>query len=153
LKNLFHRTAKGLVFVVALALAGVAAEAKGLSIASLDAWLKAYGAAWVERDASAAGPLFTPDANYHEMPFDPPKAGREAIEKYWREVTADQRDVKFKYEIIAVHGNTGVAHWSAKFRLESNGATIELDGMFVLEFDSSGHCTTLREWWHVKGAN
>ncbi len=147
-----HRTARSLVFVVALMLAGVAAEAKGLSNASLDAWLKAYGAAWVERDASTAGSLFTPDATYHEMPFDPPKAGREAIEKYWREVTADQRDVKFKYEIIAVHDRTGVAHWSAEFKTQSTGATIQLDGVFVLQFDDAGQCSRLREWWHVKSS-
>jgi hypothetical protein len=52
--------------------------------------------------------------------------------------------------VIAVNGNTGVAHWSAKFRLASTGAMIELDGVFVLEFDANGQCTSLREWWHLR---
>jgi hypothetical protein len=49
-----------------------------------------------------------------------------------------------------VNGKTGVAHWSAKFRAASTGSAIELDGVFVLEFDASGECTSLREWWHVR---
>jgi len=146
-----HRTAKGLVFVAALTLAGVAADAKGLEFASLEVWLKQYGAAWEARDGVAAAALFTPDAIYHEMPFDAPRAGRAGIESYWREVTADQRDVKFRYEVIAVNGDTGVAHWSAEFRLQSSGATVKLDGVFVLDFDAAGKCSKLREWWHVGG--
>ncbi len=78
------------------------------------------------------------------------RKGRAGIEEYWRGVTADQRDVQFESQVIAVNGNTGVAHWSAKFRLQSSGATIELDGVFVLEFNESGECSLLREWWHVR---
>jgi ketosteroid isomerase-like protein len=127
---------------------GVAA--KPPTVESLGAWLERYGAAWEARDAAAAGRLFTADANYFEMPFAAPKKGRAGIEEYWRGVTADQRDIQFESQAISVSGNKGVAHWSAKFRLQST-ATIELDGVFVLEFDASGACSSLREWWHVRG--
>jgi hypothetical protein len=137
-----------LAFVMASAMSP--AHAKPLNSAALTAWLAAYGEAWQKRDPAAAGKLFTPAATYHEMPFDAPKAGRTAIEDYWRGVTADQRDVVFKSEIVSVDRKTGVAHWSAKFRVESTGATIELDGVFVLEFDATGACSSLREWWHVR---
>ena len=102
------------------------------------------------RDAAAAGALFTADATYHEMPFDPVKQGRAAIQDYWKTVTADQRDIQFESKVIAVNGNTGVAHWKATFKAQSTGATIALDGVFVLEFAASGQCKSLREWWHVK---
>ena len=125
---------------------------QSLTSAALESWLERYGAAWEARDPALAGRLFTANAPYHEMPFDEPKSGRAGIEEYWRTVTADQRDVQFESEVIAVGGNTGIAHWSAKFRLESNGATVELDGVFVLEFDSAGLCSKLREWWHVRSS-
>ena len=123
---------------------------QSMTPAALETWLERYGTAWEARDPALAGRLFTANARYHEMPFDEPKSGRAGIEEYWRTVTADQRDVQFESEVIAVSGNTGIAHWSAKFRLESNGATVELDGVFVLEFDSGGLCSKLREWWHVR---
>jgi ketosteroid isomerase-like protein len=128
----------------------LAAQAKTLDSVALENWLKEYGTAWQTRDAVAAGRLFSADASYHEMPFDPVKHGRAAIQDYWKTVTADQRDIQFESRIIAVNGNTGVAHWKATFKLQSTGATIALDGVFVLEFAASGECQSLREWWHVK---
>ena len=127
------------------------AEAQVTSV-KLDAWLGRYREAWEQRDAERAAQLFTEDARYYEMPFDAPKNGRSGIREYWSGVTADQRDVEFHSQTIAVSSNTGVAHWSAKFKLASTGATVELDGVFVLELDpKNGLCTTLREWWHVRG--
>jgi ketosteroid isomerase-like protein len=149
--TMFNRIGGSLVIASILACMSGAVEAKSLTSAALAAWLERYGAAWEARDASAAGSLFAPDARYRESPFDEPMKGRSGIEEYWRSVTADQREVRFESRIIAVNGNTGVAHWSAKFRRESTGAMVELDGVFVLEFDSSGQCSTLREWWHVRG--
>ena len=125
-------------------------QARALDPVALETWLKKYGAAWQSRDPAAAAALFSADASYHEMPFDPVKQGRAAIQDYWRTVTADQREIRFESKIIAVNGNTGVAHWKATFKLQSTGATIALDGVFVLEFSESGECSSLREWWHVK---
>jgi len=125
--------------------------AQDLSTATLERWLAGYEQAWETRDAGRAAELFTADARYQEMPFDAPKIGQSGIRDYWSMVTADQRDIDFRAEIIAVDGPTGVAHWSATFTAISSGARVELDGMFVLTFDSAGRCTELREWWHVKG--
>jgi len=147
---MFNRFAISMILAFVLVGAMPQAQAKPLNAAALTAWLAAYGAAWQTRDAAAVGKLFTAEATYHEMPFDAPKAGRAAIEEYWRGVTGDQRDVVFKSEVVSVNGKTGVAHWSANFRVPSTGATIELDGVFVLEFDAAGSCSSLREWWHVR---
>jgi hypothetical protein len=143
----FFRPLLGAACLLAIAFA---AQAKPLDNTALQSWLEKYGAAWEMRDAAAAGLLFTAGATYHEMPFDPAKQGRAAIQDYWKTVTADQRDIKFESKIIAVNGNTGVAHWKATFKLQSTGATVALDGVFVLEFADSGECQSLREWWHVK---
>jgi len=147
--DMFMRFVRPLLWMGMLALAAVA-QAKPLNAPALEAWLQKYGAAWEARDATAAGKLFTPDATYHEMPFDAPKQGRAGIEEYWRTVTAEHRDVKFESKVISVSGNTGVAHWHAKLKVASTGETLELDGVFVLEFDEKGDCKSLREWWHLK---
>jgi SnoaL-like domain len=125
-------------------------NAPALQVASLEAWLARYGQAWESRDAELAAALFSDEASYQETPYDAPLAGRGAIGDYWRRVTADQRDVNFRARPIAVSSQTGIAQWSARFRLESVGAIVELNGVFVLEFDAAGLCTSLREWWHVR---
>jgi ketosteroid isomerase-like protein len=142
---------KTLAAIVVVCCAAPSAHAQ-LTTAKLDSWLAGYRDAWEKRDAERATQLFTANATYQEMPFDSPKSGRAGIREYWTSVTADQRDVEFHSQTIAVNGNTGVAHWSAKFKQASTGATVELDGVFVLELDpKTGLCSALREWWHVRG--
>jgi ketosteroid isomerase-like protein len=124
--------------------------AQPLTERALEAWLARYEQAWEQRDPAQAAALFTDDAPYHEMPFDAPKAGRAGIRDYWTTVTADQRNIDFESRVIAVNGQTGVARWSASLSSAASGARIELDGVFVLQFDQSGLCSELREWWHVR---
>jgi ketosteroid isomerase-like protein len=143
----------GALFVVLLACVifpGGRAMAADLTTAALEAWLARYGEAWETRDADKAAALFTPEATYHEMPFDAPLEGAAKIREYWARVTADQRDIDFSSKPIVIDDDTGVAEWSATFRTASTGATIELNGVFVLQFDDAGRCTSLREWWHVR---
>jgi len=124
--------------------------ARKLTRTDVEAWLERYGGAWEQRDAAGAAGLFTENALYHEMPFDAPKAGRTGIRDYWATVTADQRNVHFESQVLAVDGQTGVAHWSASLTSASSGVRVELDGAFVLTFDDNGLCSELREWWHVR---
>jgi ketosteroid isomerase-like protein len=138
------------ICVALLSLAGGSACAQQLTPVALETWLAGYERAWEERDANLAAALFTENARYHEMPFDAPKAGRSGIREYWTAVTADQRNVDFKSEVVAVNGRTGVARWSASLTSAASGARVELDGVFVLTFDAAGLCTELREWWHVR---
>jgi len=146
------RFTRTILLAVAMAAFAVSAQAKPLKAPALEAWLKNYGAAWLAKDPAAAGHLFTTDAVYHENAFETPMQGRAAIEAYWARVTPDQTDIRFESRVIAVNGNTGIAHWKASFKLQSTGATIELDGVFVLEFDEQGVCKNLREWWFVKAS-
>ncbi|MEX2523424.1 MAG: nuclear transport factor 2 family protein [Gammaproteobacteria bacterium] len=113
-------------------------------------WLEGYKSAWVERDADKAAALFSEDATYLDNPHNEPYKGRAGIHEYWSDVTSDQRGVTFDYEILTTYGNTAVAQWAARFTSVSSGATVKLDGIFLLDFDENGLCSRLREWWHVE---
>lgn len=144
-----------LLFAGTAALLGLVAGAAHAQRAALDAaaleqWLASYGTAWETRDADAAARLFTSDARYFETPFAEPFAGREEIREYWSNVTANQRDIEFDSDVVTVDGAVGVARWNATFAAGEGGERIELDGVFVLEFDASGRCAELREWWHMR---
>lgn len=121
-----------------------------MNVSELEQWLNLYGDAWEKRDAEGVCRLFTDDALYHETPYAEPFRGHDGIRGYWSTVTADQRDIRFESQPIGVVGSTGIARWSAKFKLASSGADVELNGVFLLEFDAEGRCSTLREWWHAR---
>ncbi len=117
---------------------------------SLENWLAAYEFAWENRDPDAAAAIFTPNALYYETPHADPFQGRAGIAEYWAKVTADQRDIDFASEIVAVEGNVGVASWTASLASRSTGNRIELNGVFVLQFAPDGLCSELREWWFLR---
>ena len=142
-----------LLLAATLAIALTAASPSRADVvteASVAEWLAAYGEAWETRDAEAAAALFTPDATYRESPFEAAFDSRSAIREYWSRVTADQRDVSFTSDVVTTFESSAVAHWSARFASVSAGSTINLDGVFLLEFGDDGLCSSLKEWWIVK---
>ena len=121
-----------------------------LTVAQFDEWLKAYKAAWETRDPAAAAALFTADVAYHWTPYDPPQLGRAAITAAWEGAVHGQKDVRFRYEVLAVEGMRGIAHWNTRLTSVPAGESVELDGIFVVEFEGPGLCQLFREWWHVR---
>jgi hypothetical protein len=109
-------------------------------------WLAAYRKAWVERDADAAAALFTEDATYAEQPYETAFPGRVGVHDYWARVTATQSDIAMQFGTpITVGNRTAVEWWTT---LKNGGVPITLGGAFILTFDASGLCRTLREYWH-----
>lgn len=148
----FSRSSAALIFLLSVLLTAGAARADSfnLSMSDLAAWLDAYGDAWESRDADKAASLFAEDSSYQVTPYEIAHTGREGVRHYWESVTANQRNVEFKFRPLSITGNTGIAHWSAQFDIEPDDVHIELDGIFVLEFDEDGKCRQLREWWHLR---
>ena len=53
-----------------------------------------------------------------------------------------------RYEILAVHGDTGIAHWNVRQKAyDFHEPTLELDGILVLRFDARGRCVEHLEWF------
>ncbi len=109
-------------------------------------WLDGYRKAWIDRNPDAAAALFTEDATYAEQPYQSAFAGRDGIRAYWSRVTGQQANVEMRYGTpITVGGRTVVEWWTT---LTNDGAPITLAGAFILDFDASGLCRGLREYWH-----
>jgi hypothetical protein len=111
-------------------------------------WLHRYGEAWMRADPALAASLFSDDCRYYETPFAEPAIGPEGVRRYWQAVPDAQRDVRFDYRLLAVEGDSVIAHWTASFVRAASGAEVRLDGVFLLEFTDGGRCRLLREWWH-----
>lgn len=121
-----------------------------ITINDVAAWLDGYKEAWETLDPEKAASLFTEDSSYRDQPYEEPHQGREGVRNYWTNVTSDQKDVTFTYEVLAVTNNTGIAHWHSEFSAKSSDAQITLDGIFILEFSDNNLVKDLKEWWHVK---
>ena len=96
--------------------------------------------------------LFTDDATYQETPFAEPMRGRDAIHAYWSQVDSRQEDISFGWDVMAIDDDRAFVHWWASYVNRATTTPTKLDGTFVLEFDPTGLCRSLREWWHADPA-
>ena len=110
-------------------------------------WLDGYRDAMVRLDPEAAGELFGIDARYRESPFAEPVKGRAQIVAYWEMVAGVMRDVDFGFDVLAVMGDTGVAHVRDTLTRVPSGRRSSYDGIFFARFDDELRCVEFREWW------
>ena len=111
-------------------------------------WLDEYRHVWESGDKSAIPRLYAENARYFESPFAEPLVGLEQITAYAGDASAAQRNIKFRYDIYGVIGDTGLARWSASFERVPSGVEVQLDGVFAIRMDNDDKCYELREWWH-----
>ncbi len=108
-------------------------------------WLRRYFEAWVSNDPGDVAPLFSEDALYWVGPFREPWVGREQIVARWTAGT--QEDVRTAFDVVAVEGDTGVAHWNVSSRTGDDRGRKERDGVLVIEFGPDDRCREHREWF------
>lgn len=114
----------------------------------VEEWAQRYARAWEEADDRAAGALFTEDATYRSDPFREPHRGRDAIRAYWREVTASQSNVVVSVGRPVVAGSRAVVEWWTQ--MDNDGTPVTLPGALILDFDESGECQALREYFNLE---
>jgi SnoaL-like domain len=119
-----------------------------ISEAEFDAWLRGYQSAWQGRDSQAAVRLFTDDAEYYWTPHDPPQHGHAGIAAAWDGAVSQQKEIVFRYGILAVAGATGIAKWRADFPRLPTQLKVVIEGVLTAEFEDAGRCRIFREWWH-----
>ena len=111
-------------------------------------WAYRYARAWETRDAEAAAALFTEDATYRSSPFEEPYRGRDGVRRYWSEVTSTQENVEVAIGRMLVDGNQALVEWWTQ--MENGGTPVTLPGSLLLDFDDSGLCQALREYWNLE---
>ncbi|HUO46209.1 MAG TPA: nuclear transport factor 2 family protein [Acidimicrobiia bacterium] len=112
----------------------------------LESWVEDLRQAWESGDPGQAGSLFTEDAIYHSHPFRPPLEGREAIEAYWANATADQANLQVTMGRPLLDGNRAAVEWWTV--MVERGTQTTDAGALILEFHG-GRCSRLREYWNL----
>lgn len=112
---------------------------------ALQDWIEGYRVAWEERDPEAAAALFTPDATYRSNIFEEPHQGQDGVRRYWSTVTGPQSEVEVRMGRPFADGSrVAVEFWTT---MRYDGAETTLPGCLLLDFDDSGLCRRLREYY------
>ncbi len=115
---------------------------------TFESWIQGYIHAWTTNDAEDIGRLFAKEADYYTGPFDAPWQGRDAIIAGWLDRRDDFRNVRFRYEILAVENDVGVMRgWTTYLGRPLR----EYSNIWVVRFDGRELCTEFTEWWIERG--
>jgi len=123
---------------------------------NVDAWLRAYVAAWKSYDRAEIEALFADEIRYRWHPYDDPVEGRAAVVQAWLgegdAAGASTRDEPGTYDAtyaaVAVDGDAAVAVGTSTY-YSSPGGPIDrvYDNCFVMRFDADGRCREFTEWY------
>ena len=116
---------------------------------NIDAWVEGYRLAWEQADAESVAELFTENASYRSNIFEEPHVGREGIRAYWRQATEAQSDVSVRMgRPFGERSRVAVEFWTT---MDNEGEAVTLPGCLLLDFESDGRCSSLREYWQFAG--
>jgi hypothetical protein len=111
-------------------------------------WLDRYVDAWRLNDPVAIGDLFSADVRYAYDPFDEAVVGRAAVVRAWLENPDPPGSWEAAYAVLAVDGDTYIAHGSTRYLTDDRRAVDrEFANLFVCRFDSDGRCREFTEWY------
>ncbi len=112
------------------------------------AWLDGYVEAWKSYDEAKIAALFADDVEYRYHPIDEPLKGRAAVVSNWLDQKDDPGTYDAKYEVLAIDGDTYVAHGRSDY-FETPGGTLrdQYFNVYVCHFNGKGECTSFTEYW------
>ena len=113
---------------------------------ALQSWVKKLGNAWSSRDNKAAASLFTKNCSYYESALEKPCNNWSYILKLWSIVPKNQKNVVFKFKILAISDKFGIVNWKVERILLPSNEKQVIDGIFQISLDKNGLCTFFKQW-------
>lgn len=116
--------------------------------AGFQSWLDRYVDAWRLLDPVAIGDLFSSHVRYAFDPWGEAVVGRAAVVQAWLENPDVPGSWQADYEVLALEGDTGVAHGRMRYLTDDrSGVDREFANVFVIRFDGEGRCREFTEWY------
>ena len=104
--------------------------------------------AWNSNDPDDIRALFTEDATYLTGPFDAPWEGSEEIVRKWVEDKDEPGTTDFRYEVVAIDGDTGVVQGVTDYH--EPAPPREYGNLWVIRLAADGRATYYLEFWEKK---
>ena len=119
--------------------------------ARFQSWLDRYVDAWRLLEPVAIGDLFSPNVRYAFDPWGEAVVGRAAVVRAWLENPDEPGSWQADYEVLAVDGDTYVAHGRTRYLTDDRSAVDrEFANVFVCRFDDDGRCREFTEYYMRK---
>lgn len=111
-----------------------------------NSWTKEFMESWKELDWQRTLKTLDKEVKYYENPIDEPCKTFEDVIKLWNVVADNQKDIDYKYEIVAYNDDTCIINWQMTRTMTANDTKQEIDGVFQISLNEDGKCTYFKQW-------
>ena len=115
-----------------------------------DNWTKEFMESWKQLDWKRTIETLSKDVEYYENPIDKPCKNFEEVIKLWNVIEENQKDIDYKYEIIAFNENTCIINWQMTRTMKKDNVTQNIDGIFQIALNDEGKCIYFKQWRFTK---
>ncbi len=112
-----------------------------------------FGKGWEKGAADRLAVIFTEDGVFMPDPFTAPLRGRDAIQRYWKDIPREQAEITFKTGEIFVAGPTWFSvEFRCRFRRRRTGEWLDVRGALFCE-TATDQISEMRMYWHRVAVN
>ncbi len=113
-------------------------------------WTKEFMDSWKELDYERTLETLDKNVKYYENPIDEPCKNFKEVTNLWNIVADNQKDIDYKFEIIAYDENTCIINWQMTRTMIKGNVKQEIDGIFQISLNNEGKCTYFKQWRFTK---
>ena len=111
-----------------------------------DKWTKEFMDSWKALDWERTLKTLDKNVKYYENPIDEPCSTFDDVINLWNVVGDNQKDIKYKYEIVSFNEKTCIINWQMTRTMTKNNVKQEIDGIFQISLNEEGLCTFFKQW-------
>ena len=111
-----------------------------------DKWTKDFMDSWKNLDWRRTLELLSQDVEYYENPIDAPCSSFDEVVKLWDVVAENQKDIEYKFEIVAFNEKTCIINWQMTRTMTKTNVNQEIDGIFQVSLNDEGKCNYFKQW-------
>lgn len=111
-----------------------------------NSWTKEFMESWKELDWKRTLKTLDKEVKYYENPIDEPCKTFEDVINLWNVVADNQKDIDYKYKIVAYNDDTCIINWQMTRTMTTNNTKQEIDGIFQISLNEDGKCTYFKQW-------
>lgn len=109
-------------------------------------WTKEFMKSWRELDWKRTLETLDKNVEYYENPIDKSCSNFEEVTNLWNVVADNQKDINYKFEIVAYNEKTCIINWQMSRTMTKTDTKQEIDGIFQISLNKDGKCTYFKQW-------
>ncbi len=116
----------------------------------IDGFMDRFITAWRNKDTDGLMAMFTEDAEYTNIPMDPPNIGHEAIRAFIESFLGTMDSIRFEIHRQVVNGNTIMNERTDHIEIGGQKIALRVMGVFELE---NGKIKLWRDYFDMSAFN